>query len=685
MGGCDMKRTISPINSAPEEHLKILSIDSWLKPYEKDISLRMKRYREMKKAIVGETGSLRDFANGHHFFGFHKVSDGWLYREWAPAAEALFLIGDFNGWDRYSHPLSKRGGYWEIFVPGKEALPHMSRVKVRVRSRGVERDRIPLYIRRVVQDSVTRDFSGQIWSPKTAYKWSDKNFRIDCAEHPFIYETHIGMAQEKEAIGTYKEFEDNILPRVKALGYNFIQIMAIMEHPYYASFGYHVSNYFAASSWFGTPEELKSLIDKAHGMGIGVLMDIVQSHAVKNIAEGINKFDGTTHQFFHAKKRGEHSAWDSKLFHYGKHEVIHFLLSNIKFWMEEYHFDGFRFDGVTSMIYHDHGLGTSFNDYSKYFSMNTDIEALNYLQLANELIKEIRPDSLSIAEDMSGMPGMCIPVRDGGIGFDYRLAMGMPDFWVKSMQIKDEDWDMHKLWHEMSTGRPGEKRIGYAESHDQALVGDKTLIFWMADKEIYWQMEKKSENMKIDRAVALHKMIRFVTISLGSEGYLNFMGNEFGHPEWIDFPREGNGWSFQYCRRQWSLADNPQLRYEYLNTFDSAMIHLMAGEDLMGGGVPQILWLDQERKLLAYRKKDVIFIFNFHPTESYVGFQLPIHETGSYQVIFDTDEERFGGQGRISHGILFEAGPVPKYPGFSGIIVYSPSRTAMVLKKQKQQ
>ncbi|WP_025436775.1 alpha-amylase family glycosyl hydrolase [Peptoclostridium acidaminophilum] len=670
--------------SSNGETLKILEIDPWLKPYKKDIGLRMNSYKRTKHSLLGDEGNFKDFANGHHFFGFHKSEDGWYYREWAPAAEALFLIGDFNSWNRESHPLTKKeGGVWEIFIPGKEALAHKSKVKVRVKSKGTDRDRIPLYIRKVVQDPNTHDFSGQIWEPEEPYKWSDENFRVDSAKPPLIYETHIGMAQEKEGIGTYKEFEDNILPRVKAMGYNTIQIMAIMEHPYYASFGYHVSNYFAASSWFGTPEELKSLVDKAHSMGIAVLMDIVQSHAVKNFAEGINEFDGTAHQFFHSGGRGYHKAWDSKLFNYGKHEVIHFLLSSIKYWLEEYHFDGFRFDGVTSMIYHDHGLGTAFDEYSKYFSLNTDIEALTYLQFANELIKEIRPDAISIAEDMSGMPGMCLPVAYGGIGFDYRLAMGMPDFWVNTLKRKDEDWDLGKLWHELSTSRPGEKRIAYVESHDQALVGDKTLIFRMADKEMYWHMNKDSQNISIDRAIALHKMIRFITISLGSEGYLNFMGNEFGHPEWIDFPREGNGWSFKHCRRLWSLSDNPFLRYEDLKNFDIAMIRLMSEEGLIGGGNPQPLWLDQKKKIIAFRKRDYVFIFNFHPTESHEGFGIPIHEEGSYQVVLDTDEHRFGGYERISHNTVYEVGTLPKYHTHSGIVIYLPSRTAMVLKKIK--
>lgn len=668
--------------SNPEAGLKILEIDPWLAPHKGDLEHRVNRYHDVKKALLGEGKSFKDFANAHHYFGFHQADGGWYYREWAPAAEALFLIGDFNGWNRGSHPLSKReGGVWEIFLPGQNALPHGSLVKVHVRSHGNMRDRIPLYIQKVVQNPENYDFSGQIWAPAKPFQWSDSKFRVDNSKAPIIYETHIGMAQEKQDIGTYKEFEDNILPRVKDLGYNAIQIMAIMEHPYYASFGYHVSNYFAASSWFGTPEELKSLINKAHEMGITVLMDIVQSHAVKNLAEGINEFDGTDYQFFHSGGKGTHSAWDSKLFNYGKHEVIHFLLSSIKFWMEEYHFDGFRFDGVTSMIYQDHGLGTAFDNYGKYFSMNTDVEALTYLQFANDLIKEIRPDAISIAEDMSGMPGMCLPIEYGGIGFDYRLAMGMPDFWIKTLKEPDDNWNMQSMYHELSTARYMEKRIGYVESHDQALVGDKTMIFRMADKEMYWHMNKDSRNIEVERAIALHKMARFITISVGSEGYLNFMGNEFGHPEWIDFPREGNRWSFWHCRRQWSLADSESLRYHDLNEFDKAMVHLMNDENLMGGGVPQSLWIDQDRKIIAFRKKDHVFVFNFHPSESYQGFELPIHQDGKFQVVLDTDEFRFGGHGRIAHDYVYETYKLNMNRDFSGISIYIPSRTAMVLKK----
>lgn len=660
---------------------RILKIDPWLRPFKQDLALRIKRYEDVKKAILGDGSRFNDFANGHHYFGFHCTNKGWYYREWAPAADALFLIGDFNDWDRSSHELVKKeNGVWEIFIPGKGSLKHESRVKVFVVSNGQGRDRIPLYINRAVQDPQTLDFSGQIWKPYRNYKWQDADFQSDHTRAPMIYEAHIGMAQEKESVGTYREFEENVLPRINALGYNTIQLMALTEHPYYGSFGYHVSNYFAASSRFGSPDELKSLIDTAHRLGIRVLMDIVQSHAVRNISEGINEFDGSEDQFFHPGSKGDHTAWDSKLFNYGKHEVIHFLLSNVKYWMEEYHLDGFRFDGVTSMIYHDHGLGTDFDNYGKYFSMNTDVEAITYLQFANELIKEINPYALSIAEDMSGMPGMCLPIEDGGIGFDYRLSMGMPDFWFKLIELKDEDWNMNALFHELTTGRPKEKRIAYVESHDQALVGDKTLIFSMADQEMYWHMGKESQNLIIDRAIALHKMIRFITISTDTEGYLNFMGNEFGHPEWVDFPRKENGFSYKHSRRQWSLADNPSLRYEALNRFDGAMLRF-TDEKAMMGAVPRLLWLDQERKIIAYRKNDCIYIFNFHPTESYPALEIPVHENGRFKVVLDTDEAQFGGFNRISHEETYESHSLKTNPEFAGISIYSPSRTAMVLEK----
>lgn len=661
---------------------KILSIDPWLKPYQQDIDLRMSRFTDIRKTLLGRDGDLLSMTNGHLYYGIHRTKDGWVYREWAPGADQMHLIGEFNGWDRQSHPMTRlEAGNWEIRLPGKDALRHGQLVKVAVTRNGQTRDHIPLYIRRAVQDKRSNAFSGQVWAPDRPFRWTDGSYKKRKISPLYIYEAHIGMAQEQGKVGSYTEFMEQILPRIKAEGYNTIQLMAIQEHPYYASFGYQVSNFFAASSWYGEPEDLKALINRAHEMDMLVLLDLVHSHACANVDDGINLFDGTEDQFFRAGAAGDHPAWGSKLFNYGKHEVIHFLLSNIKFWQDEYHFDGFRFDGVTSMLYHDHGLGTAFDSYSKYFSMNTDVEAVTYLQLANELAHGVNPFAVTIAEDMSGMPGMCLPIRAGGIGFDYRLAMGVPDFWIKTLKLNDIDWGMHQMWHELTTRRPNEPQVGYSESHDQALVGDKTIIFHLADAEMYQGMDKNYHSLGIDRAIALHKMIRFITLALASDGYLNFMGNEFGHPEWIDFPRQGNGWSYHYARRQWSLADNGFLKYEWLLAFDGAMLklarkyHLLSKHDLYN------LWIDQNKKMIAFSKGGLIYLFNFHPNESQPQFFLPAHTVGEgeYQVVFSSDDAEFGGQSRIPHDTLYQTG---FWDGKGlGFYVYSPCRTVMVLKK----
>lgn len=662
--------------------LKIFELDSWLKPFSSDISLRMNSYTNTKKNLLKDTDSLYSFANGHLFFGFHRTMDGWVYREWAPAADEVFLTGEFNNWDRYSHPLSrKENGIWEIYLDGKDSLSHLSLVKVIIISQGKTLSRIPLYIKRTVQDTNTHEFCGQIWSPDQEYKWNDSGFEIDKDQSPLIYEAHIGMAQQKEDIGTFNEFTQNILPRIKELGYNTIQLMAVMQHPYYASFGYHVSNFFAVSSWFGTPDELKNLIDTAHRMGIAVLMDIVHSHAVKNTLEGINEFDGSPYQFFHDGPRGYHLAWDSKLFDYSKPEVLHFLLSNVKYWLEEYHFDGFRFDGVTSMIYHNHGLGIDFDNYAKYFSVNTDIEAITYLQLANDLIKSINNNYITIAEDMSGMPGMALPIAYGGIGFDYRLAMGLPDFWIRILDIPDESWDMHALWNEITSKRPGEKRIAYAESHDQALVGDKTLIFRLADKNMYWHMSKDDNNHEIDRAISLHKLFRFITLIAAGEGYLNFMGNEFGHPEWIDFPREGNDWSFKYCQRKWYLMEDEHLKYKFLYNFDKKMIDFSKREKLVEKDEIKELFIDEQRKILVFKKNTFIFIFNFNSHVSFSDFSFPTNDIHTYRPEFDSDTSEFGGYSRISREALYTSMPLAEFDNKTGIRIYSPNRTVIVLKQ----
>lgn len=660
---------------------KIIEIDPYLAPFSKDIDLRMDLYKTKRRELVDDSEKLSAFADGYNYFGFHRTRSGWVYREWAPNADEMYLTGDFNGWDIESCPLTRlENGVFEVQLKGKDALQCGQKVQAIVIADGQVLRRIPSYATRVVQDKVTYLWCAEIEDTFQKFPWTDKRFKPQ--KTPFIYECHIGMAQEKGDIGTYDEFRENILPRIMDLGYNTIQIMAIMEHPYYASFGYQVSNFFAASSRYGTSYELKELINTAHEMGITVLLDIVHSHAVNNTNEGLNEFDGTVYQYFHLGERGNHSAWGTKLFNYGKNEVLHFLLSNLKYWMDVFHFDGFRFDGVTSMLYHDHGLGSAFSNYSMYFSLNTDVEAVTYLQLANELIHEYKPKAITIAEDMSGMPGMCIPIEDGGIGFDFRLSMGVPDLWIKTLkECTDENWDMGKLWYELTGRRIKEKNIGYCESHDQALVGDKTIMFRLCDAEMYTGMNKLGGNIMVDRGIALHKMIRLLTASLAGEGYLNFMGNEFGHPEWIDFPREGNGWSYHYCRRQWSLVDNNDLRYTELNEFDKAMIKLLKDNDLLNIKA-ESRWLHQDDKIIIYTKGDTVFAFNFHPTKSFEGYFIPVGKAGTYEVVLSSDDAIFGGYSRVDTTVNYKSYTTPaKWIGFN---CYLPNRCAIVLKRKSK-
>ena len=659
---------------------KILKIDKLLKPYEKDINLRMSNYFDKRKNLLSDSDDLVSFASSYFYFGLHQTKDGWVFREWAPGAEKMFLTGDFNGWDIYKNQMSAIGeGVFEIKLD-KNAIGKGQKIQVIIVRDGETLRRIPTHATRVVQDEKT-----YLWCAEVDdvlfdnFNWTDKKFKP--TKTPYIYECHIGMAQEKYGVGSYKEFTDNILPRIKKMGYNTIQIMAVMEHPYYGSFGYQVSNFFAPSSRYGTGKQLKELINTAHALGITVLLDVVHSHAVKNVGDGLNLFDGTDYQFFHKGEKGNHSAWDTKLFNYGKNEVLHFLLSNLRYWMETFHFDGFRFDGVTSMLYNNHGLGSAFVNYDCYFSTNTDVEAITYLQLANELVHTLNKNAITIAEDMSGMPGMCLKIKDGGIGFDYRLSMGVPDMWIKLIKdTLDEDWNMDYIFYELTTRRPKEKNIGYAESHDQALVGDKTLIFRLCDAEMYTKMSKNTPSVIIDRGIALHKMIRLITSTLSGEGYLNFMGNEFGHPEWIDFPREGNGWSHHYCRRQWSLVDNKDLKYEYLLNFDVEMIEYLKNEKILGEDL-SLRYIHNDNKVIIYQKGESIFAFNFSPKNSYLNLFIETCKEGKFKVILSTDDGKFGGLNRVDTNYIYKA--EKQANGKIGFDCYLPLRTAICFKEVK--
>jgi 1,4-alpha-glucan branching enzyme len=659
---------------------QLIKDDKWLEPYSGAIINRINAAKAKEKEIAGDS-NLYEFASGHLFFGLHKTPGGWVIREWAPNATHIYLVGTFNSWEEKKEYAFKllENGVWELRLQENE-LHHGDLYALSLHWAVDFGKRMPAWANYVVQDEETKIFNAMVWNPEKPYQWKNNSFS-GTNNPPLIYEAHIGMAGEEERVHTYNEFREQMLPRIKANGYNTIQLMAIPEHPYYGSFGYHVSSFFAPSSRFGTPDELKQLVDEAHGMGMAVIMDIVHSHAVKNEIEGLGKYDGTRYQFFHEGPKGEHPAWDSYCFNYGKNEVVHFLLSNLKFWLEEFQFDGFRFDGVTSMLYFDHGLGKAFSSYDDYYSPNLDFEATTYLALANKVIKEIKAHSISIAEDMSGLPGLAVPQSHGGIGFDYRMAMGVPDYWIKTIKEKsDDEWDVGDIFHQLTSKRMDEKVVSYVESHDQALVGDKTLIFRLIDKEMYYSMRKDQPNLIVDRGIALHKMIRLITATTAGGAYLNFMGNEFGHPEWIDFPREGNGWSFKHCRRLWSISEDPELKYHWLYDFDKEMIHFINKHKLLT--VPSVDFVMENKpdKVLAYHRGLFLFVFNFNPTQSFTDYGIPLGP-GKYKVELNTDSGRFGGNDLVDEDIPYYTIPSGGSTSQHYLRLYLPARTALVFKK----
>eukprot|EP01117_Protostelium_nocturnum_P005840 TRINITY_DN2107_c0_g1_i1.p1 TRINITY_DN2107_c0_g1~~TRINITY_DN2107_c0_g1_i1.p1 ORF type:complete len:706 (+),score=290.42 TRINITY_DN2107_c0_g1_i1:246-2363(+) len=678
--------------SNAKDGTQVIATDEWLAPYENELKARFAKYQSVKNQIVQAEGSLSEFAEGYKKFGFNRVKengvDGIMLREWAPGAKQMFLFGEFNGWNRWSHEAKRdQYGVHSLFLPdvnGKPAIQHKTKVKLNmVTQDGRHIERIPAWIKVVWQENKNPFYDAVYWNPPQKYEWKHK--RPQSPKDIRIYECHVGMSSKDPKCSTYIEFKDTVIPEIIDAGYNAIQIMGIMEHAYYASFGYQVTSFFAASSRFGTPEELKELVDEAHRQGLVVLLDLVHSHASRNVDDGLNQYDGTDHCYFHEGKKGEHPLWDSKLFNYSSYEVLRFLLSNAKWWLDEYHFDGFRFDAITSMIYQHHGVAHSFVDgYKEYFDpTQTDEDAIVYLTLVNEMVHSLSKDPfgvITIAEDVSGFATIAKPVESGGVGFNYRLHMAVPDKWIKLLKnTKDEDWGMQDLCWELKNRRWMEPTIAYAESHDQALVGDKTIAFWLMDKEMYTSMSTLGEyNPIVARGIALHKMIRLITSALAGEGYLNFMGNEFGHPEWIDFPREGNNDSFDHARRRWDLKHDQLLRYHHLFNFDKAM---NAAEDKYKWlPAPQayITVQDDGDKIIAFERAGLLFVFNFHSTKSFTDYSIGVSKAGKWKIVLSTDDKEFGGFENVERSIDYFSQPVASGNWPQRLMLYIPSRTAFV-------
>ncbi|CAH1246328.1 GBE1 [Branchiostoma lanceolatum] len=685
------KMDVDEAGSAPPDLNRLYDLDSYLKPFDKEIKRRYKCFVDLLEHINQHEGGLEKFSRGYEHFGIHVTEDGGVVmREWAPGAEELYLMGDFNEWDKTSRSFKKLPfGKWELVLPPKDdgscPLDHLSKYKLVVKDKhGHLLERICPWAKYTIPCNETKIYEATFWNPPEKYVFQQP--RPKPSPSLRIYESHVGISSWEGKVADYKYFAYNVIPRIKKQGYNCIQMMAIMEHAYYASFGYQVTSFFAASSRYGPPDDLKLLIDMAHKEGITVLLDVVHSHASTNTLDGLNQFDGTNACFFHEGSRGTHDLWGSRCFDYTNWEVLRFLLSNLRWWMEEYQFDGFRFDGVTSMLYHSHGIAHGFSgDLGEYFGLPTDSESITYLMLANHMLHELNPNCITIAEEVSGMPALCRPVSEGGNGFDYRLGMAIPDKWIKILkEQKDEDWNIGDIVHTLINRRHGEKTIAYAESHDQALVGDKTLAFWLMDAEMYTNMSCMSElTVTVDRGLALHKMIRLITNGLGGEGWLNFIGNEFGHPEWLDFPRVGNNSSFHYARRQWNLVDDETLRYKFLNNFDRGMNLTEAQFGWLAAKQAYVSNKHEGDKVVVFERASCVFVFNFHTHQSFTDYRIGCDIPGKYMIVLDTDNPEYGGHGHLDHTTEFFTEPFQQDNRANSLKVYLPSRVGFILAKQE--
>ncbi|CAF1023661.1 unnamed protein product [Rotaria sp. Silwood1] len=674
----------------PPQLNNLLELDPYIVPYQDEIKRRYKVYKTLVNQINTEENGIDVFTSAYTHYGIHVDcrTNEIKIKEWAPGARAVYIRGDFNNWQEKQYPLQRdEWGKWTITIPpladGSPAMKHGQAIKLLIETPSGELlDRLCPWSRYVQRDKNSNVYHGVFYNPPDDQVYKFKHPHPKKKDRLKIYEAHVGISSWKGEVATYENFRVNVLPRIVKQGYNTVQLMAIMEHAYYASFGYQVTSYFASSSRYGTPEELKALVDEAHGYGLTVLLDIVHSHACKNTCDGINMFDGTRGCFFHDNARGYHDLWDSRCFNYMEREVLRFLLSNVRFWLEEFKFDGFRYDGVSSMLYHSHGIAHGFSgSYNEYFGLATDTDSFNYLQLANYVSQTLYPESITIAEEVSGMPTLCRPIDEGGAGFDYRLAMAIPDVWIKLLkEKKDEDWNVSDLTWTLINRRWSEKNIAYAESHDQALVGDKTIAHWLFDAQIYTHMQVFSERtLIVERGLALHKMIRLLTYALGGEGWLNFEGNEFGHPEWLDFPRIGNSESFHYARRLFYLADDEALRYKYLNAWDQAMNVCEETYKWLSAKNTYLSRRHEDDKLVVFERgnQGLVFVFNFHPTKSFTDYRIGCAQLGKYKIVLNSDSSSFDGLGRVDNEQVFIAEDYKWDERPYSFKVYTPNRTAI--------
>lgn len=632
-----------------------------------DAETRYKAYREQHKDEPPENFRFDVIDKGKEYDVFNVVDD--------PISREKFR--------NKKPPLA----YWFETRKGRKAwmkkytpcIPHGSKYRVYFNTPDGPLERVPAWATYVLPDADGRQACAVHWDPpsESAYKW--KNKHPTAPKSLLIYECHVGISGSEPRLSSFSEFTKKVLPHIKDLGYNAIQLFGIVEHKDYFTAGYRVTNMYAVSSRYGTPEDFKHLVDEAHGIGLLVFLDVVHSYSAADEMVGLSLFDGTNDCYFHTGKRGHHKFWGTRMFKYADVDVLQYLLSNLNWWVEEYRIDGFQFHSLSSMMYTHNGFATFTGELEEYCNQYVDRDALMYLILANDILHALHPNIITIAEDATYYPGLCEATSQGGLGFDYYVNLSASEMWLSFLEkVPDNEWSMSKIVTTLMGNRQyTNKMLLYAENHSQSISGGRSFAeILFGGKE-----DRPAESTdSLLRGCSLHKLIRLITFSIGGCAYLNFMGNEFGHPKGVEFPTASNNNSFELANRRWELLNNDGIHHA-LFLFDKDMMKLEQNERVLSRGLPNVHHVKDDTMVISYTRGPVLFIFNFHPTNSYEKYIVGVEEAGEYQVIMNTDEKNYGGQGMINGDQYVQKTIRKRCDGLQNCLqVPLPSRTAQVYK-----